>query len=147
MLENVYKILLEEAKIGYAEDEVPISAVIVKNDEIISYAHNLKESLQSVMAHAEILAIEKASEKLNNWRLDGCDIYISLEPCTMCISAIHQARIKNVYYFTKRKDMENFHLISQIAVEKNSNSSTQLHYLYYGDELTNLLQDFFKNRR
>lgn len=79
-------------------NEVPVGAVIVSpTGEVLSKAHNLKETLKDVTAHAEILAIKEASEKLNNWRLNGCKIYVTLEPCLMCTSAIFQARISEVY--------------------------------------------------
>ena len=147
MIEEVHDVLIKEAKKAYDKGEVPISAVIVKDGRIISRAYNLKESRNSVLAHAEILAIEKACKKLNNWRLDGCDIYITLEPCSMCAAVLHQSRIDNIYYFTKRENCGNFNLLEQILVEKNSNKITKYHYIDYSDESKILLKDFFKNRR
>lgn len=78
--------------------DVPIGAVIVKNGEIIAKAINRREKRQNVLYHAEILAIKRASGKLGNWHLDGCEMYVTLEPCPMCASAILQARIKKVYF-------------------------------------------------
>jgi len=147
MLEEIFKTLVEEAKLAVNEGEVPISAVIVKDGEIIAKAHNLKEKNNLVVAHAEILALTIASKKLQNWRLDGCDIYISLEPCTMCASALHQARINNIYFFVPRDNCGNLELLKQIAVEKNCNKKTNLECLQYKDDLKKILQDFFKNRR
>lgn len=148
MLEKIYEILVEESKKANLEGEVPVSAVIVKNNEILSVSHNLKEKKNSVLAHAEILAIEEASKKINNWRLDGCDIYISLEPCSMCASAIHQARIDHIYYFVKRNNPSlSETLLEQIVVEKNCNKNTSLEYIEYKDDLKVILRDFFKNRR
>lgn len=80
------------------KNEIPVGAVIVKNGEIIAFAHNKKEELQDVTAHAEILAIKMAQEGLRRWRLDDCDMYVTLEPCPMCASAIIQSRIKNLYF-------------------------------------------------
>ena len=90
------KIALEEAKRAFRKNEVPVGAVIVCNDKIIAKAHNLKEELNTATAHAEILAINTASSKLNNWRLEDCVLYVTLEPCAMCASAIVQSRIKEV---------------------------------------------------
>lgn len=88
---------LKEAQKAYEKLEVPVGAVIVKDGKIIARAHNLREKKQCATAHAEILAIEKASKKLNSWRLIDCDMYVTLEPCTMCMGAIISARVKNLY--------------------------------------------------
>lgn len=147
MIKKIHDILIKEAIKAYNMSEVPISAVIVKDGKIISKAHNLKETKNSVIAHAEILAVEKACKKINNWRLDGFDIYITLEPCSMCAAVLHQSRIDNIYFFTRRENCGNFNLLNQILVEKNSNKITKCQYIDYSDESKNLLQDFFKNRR
>ena len=89
---------IKEAKKAELIDEVPIGCVIVKNDKIISRGHNVRETEQNPIGHAEIIAIRKASKKLNSWRLEDCDIYITLEPCIMCSGAIIQSRIKTIYY-------------------------------------------------
>ena len=80
------------------QNDVPVGAVIVKDNEIISIASNNKEHTHDITAHAEIVAIKKAEEFLHNWRLDDCDLYVTLEPCPMCAWAILQSRIKNVYF-------------------------------------------------
>jgi len=89
---------LEEARKAEAIGEVPIGCVIVKDGEVIASAHNKRETTQQPTAHAEILAIQTASEKLGTWRLTDCDLYVTLEPCPMCAGAILQARIKTVVY-------------------------------------------------
>ena len=89
---------LKEAKKAELIDEVPIGCVIVKDDKIIARGHNQRETNQSPIGHAEIIAINKASKKLKSWRLEGCDIYVTLEPCIMCSGAIIQSRISKVYY-------------------------------------------------
>ena len=89
---------LKEAKKAELIDEVPIGCVIVKDDKIIARGHNQRETDQSPIGHAEIIAINKASKKLKSWRLEGCDIYVTLEPCIMCSGAIIQSRISKVYY-------------------------------------------------
>lgn len=79
-------------------NDISVGAVIVKDNKIIAARHNEKESLNDVTAHAEILAIRDAEATINNWRLDGCDLYVTLEPCPMCMWAILQSRISNVYF-------------------------------------------------
>ena len=96
--EYFMKIALEEAQKAYDKNEVPIGAIIVKNNEVISRAHNTREQDQSSTAHAEIIAIQRANEALNSWRLDSCTLYVTIEPCQMCSGAIIQSRIENVYY-------------------------------------------------
>ena len=84
-------------------NEIPVGAIIVKDGEIIASAVNRKEALKDVSGHAEILAIREASQKLNRWRLDDCEIYVTLEPCPMCAWAILQARIKTVFRLLRYK--------------------------------------------
>ncbi len=79
-------------------NEVPVGAVVVKDGVVIAESHNLTEQNHDVTGHAEILALRSAAKVLGNWRLDGCELYVTLEPCTMCAGAIRQARISAVYY-------------------------------------------------
>ena len=92
------KAALKEAAKAYQLGEVPVGAVIVYNNKIIARGHNTRELSQSVLGHAEINAIKKASKKIGSWRLEDCDIYVTLEPCSMCSGAIIQSRIKNLYF-------------------------------------------------
>ncbi len=100
--ENVINKFMNEAHKqalkAYNINEVPVGCIIVKNNKVIARAHNKRECKQTTTAHAEILAINKACKKLNSWRLNDCDMYITLEPCSMCSGAIIQSRIKNLYY-------------------------------------------------
>ena len=98
--ENYMELALNEAKKAYEIEEIPVGAIIVKDRKVISRAYNQKETKNNPIAHAEILAIERASKKLGRWRLDDCDLYVTLEPCPMCAGAIIQARIKNLYIGT-----------------------------------------------
>ena len=98
--EKFMKEALKEAKKAHDKLEVPVGAIIVKEGKIISRAHNLKETKKDTTKHAEILAIQKASKKLNSWRLLDCEMYVTLEPCTMCAGAIINSRIKKVYIGT-----------------------------------------------
>lgn len=97
MEERFMQEALKEAQKAYKRLEVPVGAVIVKDGEIISKAHNLKETKYDTTKHAEILAIQKASKKLKSWRLLDCEMYITLEPCSMCSGAIINSRIKKIY--------------------------------------------------
>lgn len=89
---------LEEAQHALSKDEVPIGAVIVKDGHVVGKAHNLRETWQDATAHAEMLALKEACEKLKNWRLMGCTIYVTMEPCPMCAGAIQQARLARLVY-------------------------------------------------
>ncbi|MBQ2947001.1 MAG: nucleoside deaminase [Bacilli bacterium] len=137
MNEFYMNIAIKEAKKAYKYEEVPVGAVIVKNNKVISKAYNKKEKTRNVTKHAEIIAISKACKKLKNWRLDDCEIYVTMEPCMMCSSAIEQSRIKKIVYGVKNENygstklLKNVEIISQIS-EK---------------ECKNLIQSFFKKRR
>ena len=144
MHENYMNIALNEAFKAYKKGEIPVGCVIVKNNKVISKKHNLKETKKSVLCHAEILAINHASKKLKNWRLNDCDIYVTMIPCPMCASAIKQARIKNVYYGVDNKNNE---ISKKIFEENDINEKVNLHSLLLEGECKNLLQKFFKNQR
>lgn len=135
-MNNKYiKLALKEAEKAYKKGEVPVGAVIVKDKKIISKAYNTIEKEQNPIKHAEIKAIEKATKKLKNWRLNDCELYVTLEPCGMCRGAIYLSRIKKTYYILSRKDIKNN---SDIKLEKlNVNEK----------EYLNMLQDFFKEKR
>ena len=128
------------------EEEIPIGAIIVKDDKVIARAHNTREKSQIATHHAEILAIEKACKKLKSWRLDECDLYVTLEPCPMCAGAILNARIKNVFYAVK--DVENGGDSRFNMFTNTLNHSTNCHHLTeHEKENKELIQKFFKDRR
>lgn len=135
------------AEKAYSANEVPIGAVIVKNNEVISYGFNKKEESNSVLAHAELIAIAEASKKLNNWRLEECDIYVTLDPCPMCASAIKQARIKNVYSALNNADSNNLPLILDIFSTDKVNSSVNFVSNLDSERSKILLSNFFKKQR
>lgn len=91
------KAAFKEALKAYSKDEVPVGCVIVKDGKIISRGHNQIEKTNMASRHAEIIAIEKAGKKLNSWRLNGCSMYVTLEPCTMCMGAIINSRINDLH--------------------------------------------------
>lgn len=96
--EHYLRLALDEAELAAREDEVPVGAVIVHQGRVIASAHNQREQLHDPTAHAEMIAITQAAEALQSWRLDGCTLYVTLEPCPMCAGAILQARIPTVVY-------------------------------------------------
>lgn len=136
MNEKYMHLALLEAKKAYKKGEVPIGAVIVRNNKIISKAHNLIEKKQNSIMHAEIIAISKASKKLKNWRLIDCDMYVTLEPCLMCASAIELSRINKVYFLTSKDKNIKIDNNKYIHIKSNLN-----------DESLSLIKSFFKSKR
>ena len=138
---------IEEAKKALLEDEVPVGCVIVKNDEVKAKAHNKKESMNKVTKHSEIIAIETASGVLNNWRLIDCDIYITLEPCPMCASAIKQARINNIYCGLSNLDENNNKIINEILKSDKVNKGVNVYNNIAVDKVKSIMQEFFQKQR
>ena len=127
------------------KNEIPVGAVIVKSGEIIAFAHNRKEELQDVTAHAEILAIKMAQEGLRRWRLEDCDMYVTLEPCPMCASAIIQSRIKNLYFGSY--DTKYGALGSALDLRKVHNSNLNVFGGIFEQDCDKILEDFFERLR
>ena len=141
-----FDLAYEEALIAYNNGEVPVGCVIVKNGEILAKTHNRKIELNSVLGHAELLAINEVSSKFNNWRLIDCDIYITLDPCMMCASAIKQARISNVYTGTNNFNSSK-ELLNEIFNTKDINDKVNFYSDLDHDRCSLLLKKFFKERR
>ncbi len=146
-MHNFYmKEALKEAEKAYEKKEVPVGAVIVYQNKIIARAHNIRENKQKTTGHAEILAIEKANKKLKSWRLEDCDLYVTLEPCAMCAGAIMQARIKNVYY--SLADPKNGAIGGSFNLyDNNFNHTVNVNYGILEMESKTLIQNFFKTLR
>lgn len=145
--EKWMKEAIKQAKKAAQKDEVPIGCVIVKDDQIISRAYNKREMKQCSTAHAEILAIEKACKKLGSWRLEDCDLYVTLEPCPMCSGAIIQSRIRNVIfgaYDPKGGCMGSNMNINDV---RGFNHYPDIEGGILQDECSRLLKDFFKAKR
>lgn len=138
-------IALKEAKKALKIDEVPVGAVIVKDGQVISKAYNRKEKDNQVINHAEIIAIKKANKKLNNWRLEDCEIYVTLEPCMMCTSAIIQSRIKKIYIGTRDNKKETGNIDIDLFDKKFSNIIVEEGIL--SNKCKEILQEFFKKLR
>lgn len=127
-------------------DEVPIGAVIVKDNKIIARAHNLKERDNQATYHAELLAIQKASKKLNTWYLKDCDLYVTLEPCMMCMGASVLSRVRHIYYGTddpKGGAIESIVHYKEIKL----NHYPEVTPYILKEECSKLLKDFFKKKR
>ena len=140
---NCYmELALKEAYKSYKKGDVPVGAVIVKNGKIIAKAHNLKEKKHNPLMHAEIVAINRASKRLKRWRLDDCELYVTMEPCMMCTGAIIQSRIKKVYYSIENHD---FGALKNISQDKKYN--IVIDNTMGTDESLNMLKKFFEERR
>lgn len=144
--EYYFQCALEEAEKARKKNEVPIGCVIVKDNKIISRGHNLRESKQQVLTHAELIAIEKAAKKLKSWRLEGCELYVTLEPCPMCAAALWQARIKKVHFGAIDKKA------GALTLGFNLHQNEKLNHRYTMDyhpveECSKILSTFFKSLR
>ena len=129
-------------------DEVPIGAVIVKNGAIISRGYNRRESSQIATNHAEIIAINKACKKLNSWRLDDCELYVTLEPCAMCAGAILNARIKKVYFGAyEKKGGAVESSLCVLSGKAGLNWTSEYEGGVLKDACAKLLTDFFVKKR
>ncbi len=137
---------LKEAKKAYKKEEIPVGAIIVKEGKIIAKAHNLRETRNSSIAHAEILAIEKANKKLGAWRLENTEMYITLEPCMMCMGAIINSRIKKIYIGTLDPKAGSCKSVINIDNYK-FNHVVEIETGILKEECEYILKDFFKMLR
>lgn len=147
MKKEFMDVAFEQAYIAFNNNEVPVGAVIVYNNQIIAKAYNLKESNKCSLSHAELIAISEASKKLNNWRLDDCDIYITLDPCPMCASAIKQSRIKNVYSALNGQNELNNYIVNKIFLNDDINPKVNFETNLAVDKSFELMSKFFENKR
>lgn len=147
MDEKYMKEAIKQAKKAESIDEVPIGAVIVHNDKIIARAHNLRESKQNSIAHAEVIAIQKACKKLGSWRLENCTLYVTLEPCPMCSGAILQSRIKRVVYGAADPKGGCIESCMKMYEINGFNHYPDVTSGILKDECSELLKNFFKKKR
>ena len=147
MEDKCMKMAIKEAMKAFEMDEVPIGAIIVKDGKIIGKGYNKKNKFNNVLKHAELIAIEKAQRKVNNWRLNDCVMYVTLEPCPMCASAIQQSRIKKVYYGLENKDVENHRIIKMIFRKNATNKEVLLEKCLYSNEIECMMEEFFRKKR
>ena len=145
--EKFMKAALRQAKRAEKAEEVPIGCVIVLDGKIIAKAYNMRQTKRLATAHAEILAIEKACRKIKDWRLDGMEMYVTLEPCAMCAGAIANSRIKKVWFGAYEQKgggvVSKFNILS----ESGLNHVTDFEGGLLEDECSNLIKDFFRARR
>ena len=142
-MKEAYKEALKALKY----DEVPVGAIIVKDNKIIARAHNKKESKNLAINHAEIIAITKASKKLNTWHLDDCIMYVTLEPCPMCAGALIQSRIKKVVYGAKSYQDGAIESALQLYEVKGFNHYPETLYFEELTECSKIISNYFKTKR
>lgn len=147
MEEKFMKAALKEAKKAYDKLEVPVGAVIVKDRKIIARAHNLKETKNDTTKHAEILAIQKASKKLNSWRLIDCEMYVTLEPCSMCAGALINSRINKVYIGASDQKTGAVGSVFNLLEDYTFNHKVEYEKGVMQEECENILKEFFKKLR
>ena len=140
------EIALAEAKKAYEEGEGPVGAVIIKDGCVIARCHNMKEQKKKATAHAEILAIEEASKHLGDWRLNGAEMYVTLEPCAMCASAIANARISKLHIGTFNRDMGACGSVFNIYGYDIFNTYVEVNWCY-NEKCSKLITEFFYSRR
>ena len=141
------KIALNEAKKALNNDEVPIGAVIVKDGEVIAKSYNKRNKKGIATAHAEINAINTACKKLGDWRLDSCDIYVTLEPCPMCAGAILNSRIRKVYFGAYEQKSGAVLSNYKILFGNSLNHNAEVEGGVLEEECSKILKDFFKSKR
>lgn len=138
---------LKEAQKSYEKEEIPVGAVIVKDGKIIARGHNLKETKTDTTNHAEIIAIKKASKKLKSWRLTGCTMYVTLEPCTMCAGALIQARLDKVVIGTMDEKTGACGSVLNVLEDYTFNHKVEVERGIMEKECKEILQQFFKDLR
>lgn len=145
--EDYMKLALKEAQKAYVELEIPVGAIIVKDGKVIAKAYNEKEKKQDATKHAEILAIQRASKKLKNWRLYDCDMYVTLEPCSMCAGALIQSRIRKIYIGAMDEKTGSCGSVLNLLKDYKFNHNVDMEYGVCKEECEKILKDFFKELR
>ncbi|MCB0370542.1 MAG: tRNA adenosine(34) deaminase TadA [Bdellovibrionales bacterium] len=138
---------LKLANKAAVKNEVPVGCIIVKENKIVAKAYNLREHLQSPLAHAETLAIHRAAKKLNSWRLEGCSLYVTLEPCLMCSGVILQARISRLIYGAKDEKAGATDSLFKVLSDPRLNHQVQITSGVFSEECSKVIKNFFKQLR
>ena len=150
-MENSSEVFMREAlslaKQAAQNDEVPVGAVVVKDGKIIGRGRNQREDQQSAISHAEIEAITEANKTLGSWRLEDCDLYVTLEPCPMCAGAIFQARMKRVYYGAPDPKAGAVDSLFSLLSDSRLNHQVEVHSGILKEECSSILKDFFRKLR
>ena len=147
MQEYFMKQALKEAEKAYKKLEVPVGAVIVKDGKIIARGYNQKETKKDTTKHAEIIAIQKASKKLGSWRLIDCEMYVTLEPCSMCAGAIINTRLKKIYIGTRDEKTGAVGSVLNLLEDYKFNHKVEIERGIMQKECEKILKDFFKELR
>ena len=145
--EDYMKLALKEAQKAYDELEIPVGAIIVKDGKVIAKAYNEKEKKQDTTKHAEILAIQRASKKLKSWRLYDCDMYVTLEPCSMCAGALIKSRIRKIYIGAMDEKTGSCGSVLNLLKDYKFNHNVYMEYGVCKEECEKILKDFFKELR
>ena len=141
------KLALEQAKIAYKKDEVPIGAVIVCNDKVIAKGFNIREKRNDPTGHAEIVAIKKACKKRRSWRLEDCTIYVTVEPCSMCAGALLWTRIRRIVFGAFDAKGGALGSSYNLFEQKNLNHKAEITSGVLEEECSKIMKDFFKAKR
>ncbi len=141
------RMALAEAQAAFAENEVPVGAIITRDDQVLASAHNLRDTLRDPTAHAEMIAITQAAESLGSWRLEGCTLYVTLEPCPMCAGAILQARIRTVVYGAPDPKAGAVHSLFQLLADPRLNHRCEIISGVLADPCGAILTRFFQQQR
>ncbi len=144
---NFMRHALELAARAAEKGEVPVGALVVCDNQVIAEAYNERETRPSALAHAEILALERATEKLGRWRLSGCTLYVTLEPCVMCAGAIVQARLDRVVYGAQDPKGGAVESLYQVLADSRLNHRPIVEAGVMATECGSVLTEFFKKRR
>ncbi len=145
--EKFMKEAIKQAKKAYDKEEIPVGAVIVKDGKIIARGYNKKEEKKDTTQHAEIIAIQKASRKIGAWRLQDCEMYVTLEPCAMCTGALIQARLKRVYIGTMDPKTGACGSVLNLLEDYKFNHKVEIETNIMQKECEKILKDFFKYLR
>lgn len=147
MHETFMALAVEEAEKAAEIGEVPIGAVIVRDGQVIARGHNLRETSQNPLTHAEIIAIDQASAAVGSWRLEACTLYVTLEPCAMCSGAIVMSRIPHVVYGARDPKGGTVDSLMSLLDEPRFNHRAEVTSGVLEDTCSSLLTSFFKNLR
>ncbi|MGL4513782.1 MAG: tRNA adenosine(34) deaminase TadA [Lacipirellulaceae bacterium] len=145
--ETFLRLALDEARAAALEGEVPVGAVIVRDGRVIAAAHNQRETLRDPTAHAEMIAITQAAASLGAWRLEGCTLYVTLEPCPMCAGAIVQARVPRVVYGAADPKGGAVDTLYRLLADERLNHRAEVTPLVLAAECGAILSEFFRDRR
>ncbi|QQE81092.1 tRNA adenosine(34) deaminase TadA [Alicyclobacillus sp. SO9] len=145
--EDYMRLALEQAEQAAVLGEVPIGAVVIKDGAVVGSGHNWRETWRDPTAHAELVALQAASRRLGGWRLEGCDLYVTLEPCPMCTGAVMQSRIRRLVYGSA--DSKGGAVVSKVELLKTGlwNHNPEITGGILADECGMILKDFFRGLR